>query len=102
MKIKEGPGLLAPFAKGVMEVTRRHQTVWRRGLAAALAAWMALSWLYSYYANHFSHYSVLYGSIGAVIVVLIWLNLTAVTLILGAEVNGVLISMRKDENALKF
>ena len=46
--------------------------------------------------HHFSHYSVLYGSIGAVIVVLIWLNLTAVTLILGAEVNGVLISMRKD------
>ena len=38
---------------------------------------MALSWLYSYYVNHFSHYSVLYGSIGAVIVVLIWLNLSA-------------------------
>ena len=72
------------------------------GTLFSLAAWMALSWLYSYYANHFSHYSVLYGSIGAVIVVLIWLNLTAVTLILGAEVNGVLISMRKDENALKF
>ena len=72
------------------------------GTLFSLAAWMALSWLYSYYANHFSHYSVLYGSIGAVIVVLIWLNLTAVTLILGAEVNGVLISMRKDQNALKF
>ena len=72
------------------------------GTLFSLAAWMALSWLYSYYANHFSHYSVLYGSIGAVIVVLIWLNLTAVTLILGAEVNGVLISMRKDEDALKL
>ncbi|MFR7894716.1 MAG: YhjD/YihY/BrkB family envelope integrity protein [Dysosmobacter sp.] len=43
-----------------------------------------------------AHYSVLYGSIGAVIVVLIWLNLSAFTLILGAEMNGVLISMRKD------
>ena len=72
------------------------------GTLFSLAAWMALSWLYSYYANHFSHYSVLYGSIGAVIVVLIWLNLTAVTLILGAEVNGILISMRKDEDALKL
>ena len=72
------------------------------GTLFSLAAWMALSWLYSYYANHFSHYSVLYGSIGAVIVVLIWLNLTAVTLILGGEVNGVLISMRKDEDALKL
>lgn len=43
MKIKEGPGLLAPFARGVMEVTRRHQTIWRSGLAAVLAAWMALA-----------------------------------------------------------
>ena len=40
--------------------------------------------------------AALYGSIGAVIVVLIWLNLSAFTLILGAEMNGVLISMRKD------
>ena len=39
---------------------------------------------------------MLYGSIGAVIVVLIWLNLSAFTLILGSEMNGVLISMRKD------
>ena len=66
------------------------------GVLFSLAAWMAFSWLYSYYVNHFSHYSVLYGSIGAVIVVLIWLNLSAFTLILGAEMNGVLISMRKD------
>lgn len=72
------------------------------GTLFSLTAWMAISWLYSYYANHFSHYSVLYGSIGAIIVVLIWLNLTAVTLILGAEMNGVLISMRKDGNALKL
>lgn len=68
------------------------------GTLFSLAAWMTLSWLYAYYANHFSHYSLLYGSIGAVIVALIWLNLTAVTLILGSELNGVLISMRKDSD----
>ena len=33
------------------------------GVLFSLAAWMAFSWLYSYYVNHFSHYSVLYGSI---------------------------------------
>ena len=69
------------------------------GTLFSLAAWMLLSGLYSYYANHFSHYSLLYGSIGAIIVVLIWLNLTALTLILGAEVNGVLISMRHARTA---
>lgn len=48
------------------------------------------------YVNNFANYSVLYGSIGTVIVLLIWLNLTAVTLIMGAELNGTLISLRKD------
>ncbi|MEI3362241.1 MAG: YhjD/YihY/BrkB family envelope integrity protein [Oscillospiraceae bacterium] len=63
---------------------------------AALAAWLFISWVYAMYVNNFANYSVLYGSIGTVIVLLIWLNLTAVTLIMGAELNGTLISLRKD------
>ena len=39
---------------------------------------------------------MLYGSIGAVIVLLVWLNLSAATLIMGAEMNGILIGLRKD------
>ena len=72
---------------------------WRNiwpGTLAALAAWLALSWLYALYVNNFADYSVLYGSIGAVIALLIWLNLTAVTLIMGAELNATLITLRKD------
>ena len=34
--------------------------------------------------------------IGAVIVLLVWLNMSAVVLIMGAELNGTLISLRKD------
>ena len=84
--------LLYALAQDTLQPMRN---IWP-GTLFSLAAWMVVSGLYSYYANHFSHYSLLYGSIGAIIVVLIWLNLTAVTLILGAEVNGVLISMHKD------
>lgn len=72
---------------------------WRNiwpGTLAALATWLLLSWLYAMYVNNFANYSVLYGSIGAMIVLLIWLNLSAVTLIMGAELNGTLISLRKD------
>ena len=46
--------------------------------------------------DNVAHYSLLYGSIGAVIVLLIWLYMSAATLILGAELNGTLISLRKD------
>ena len=83
---------------------------WRElwpGTLTALAVWMALSWLYSVYVDNFAHYSLLYGSIGTVIVLLIWLYMSAMTLILGAELNGTLIGLRrayrmqKDEQAKK-
>lgn len=72
---------------------------WRNiwpGTLAALAAWVALSWLYSLYVDHIAHYSVLYGSIGTIIVLLVWLNMSAAVLIMGAELNGTLMSLRKD------
>ena len=59
---------------------------------------MGLSWLYAAYVDNFAHYSLLYGSIGAVIVLLIWLYMSATVLILGAELNGTLIALRKDRN----
>lgn len=72
---------------------------WRNiwpGTLGALAAWMTLSWLYAWYVEHMAHYSLLYGSIGTVIVLLIWLNMSAMTLIMGAELNGTLVSLRKE------
>ena len=75
---------------------------WRNiwpGTLAALGAWMAFSWLYAWYVENVAHYSLLYGSIGAVIVLLIWLNVSAMTLIMGAECNGALMSLRKDGGA---
>lgn len=73
---------------------------WRNiwpGTLTALCAWMVLSWLYGLYVDRVADYSVLYGSIGTVIVLLVWLNLTAVILIMGAEWNGMLIALRQDE-----
>ena len=74
---------------------------WRNiwpGTLAALASWLCLSWLYAWYVEHIAHYSLLYGSIGTVIVLLIWLNLSAMSLIMGAEVNGTLMSLRKERS----
>ena len=58
---------------------------------------MGLSWLYSFYVDNIANYSMLYGSIGTVIVLLIWLYMSAAILIMGAELNGTLMSLRKDE-----
>ena len=55
------------------------------GVGGSLAAWMVLSMAFSYYVEHVGQYSVLYGSIATVIVVLLWLYMSGQILILGAE-----------------
>lgn len=64
------------------------------GVIAALIAWMALSIGFSFYVDHFANYSVIYGTLGAVIVLLLWLFMTAMILILGGELNAVIAEMR--------
>lgn len=64
------------------------------GVAAALAAWLTVSVGFSFYVEHFANYSIIYGTLGTVIVLLSWLYMTAVILILGAELNAVLHRVR--------
>ena len=66
------------------------------GAIAALMGWLAISWLYAYYVDHIASYASLYGSIGTVIVLMSWLSLSATTMIMGAEWNGTLMSLRKE------
>lgn len=66
------------------------------GVATSLAAWMALSIAFSYYVEHFSNYSVLYGSIATVVVLLLWLYMSGTVLIMGAEFSAVLLQRRRN------
>lgn len=68
------------------------------GAAAALIAWLAVSIGFSFYVENFANYSVIYGTLGAVIVLLIWLYMTAVILILGAELNAALQTIRSEKD----
>lgn len=88
-------GFFALYSLYALAQDRRQslRNIWQ-GTAFALCAWLGLSWLYNFYVENFARYSLLYGSIGAIIVLLIWLNMTAVVLIMGAEMNGVLIQLR--------
>ena len=65
------------------------------GVLISLAAWMVLSMGFSFYVEHFASYSVIYGTLGAVIVLLIWLYLSSITLLLGAELNDMILARRK-------
>ena len=60
------------------------------GVLLAMISWLAVSIGFSVYVEDFANYSVIYGALGAVIVLLIWLYLTSFILILGAEFNAAL------------
>lgn len=52
---------------------------------------------FSIYVDNFGNYSKVYGSIGGIIVLLIWLYLSSNLLILGAELNSIFMNRKKDQ-----
>ena len=66
------------------------------GVVVSLVAWIALSAGYSFYVENFANYSLIYGTLGTMVVLMIWLYLTATVLIMGAEINDALLTMREE------
>lgn len=65
------------------------------GIIVALAVWMVVSIGFSFYVENFASYSIIYGTLGAVMVLLMWLYLTAVILIMGAELNAAILQVKE-------
>lgn len=57
------------------------------GALCAVGIWTVVSVVFSYYADKIANYSVVYGSIGSVIMLLVWLNLTNNILLMSGVVN---------------
>lgn len=71
------------------------------GAAAASVGWVAVSAAFSLYVSNMARYSLLYGSIGAIVVLMLWLYFTGIVLIAGAEFNHTMMqlySRRKRRN----
>lgn len=52
--------------------------------------------IFAFYVNNFGKYSITYGSLGGIIVFLIWLFLLSTLILIGAEINIVLYSIKKE------
>ena len=68
------------------EAPRWHWITW--GSAAATLLWLAASALFSFYAANFGTFNETYGSLGAVIGFMTWLWISAIVVLLGAELNA--------------
>ena len=69
--------------------TRRQRRHWGSpGAVLGVALWLLASFGLRVYIQYFSTYTTAYGSLGAVIVMLLWFYLTAFAILMGGEINS--------------
>ena len=95
VELGKWPLLLIGVALGIAFLYRygpsREKPQWRWvtwGSAVAAIAWLVMSLLFSWYSANFGSYDKTYGSLGAVIILMLWFYLTAYVTLIGAELNA--------------
>ena len=71
----------------------KFREVWP-GALFSLVAWILVSWVFSFYVDNMARYSVLYGSLAAIIVLMLWLYIVSIILLMGPQLNHTLVVMR--------
>lgn len=69
------------------------------GAFLSTAIWVLFSAAFAYYVDHMGKYSAIYGSIGAIIAFLVWLNVSMVSMLMGAVFNQ---ALRKEYQKKEF
>lgn len=101
-----GPGLRAFFSlarypflifsvwfmlEAIYLIAPSRKLSWRwftPGAIFALVTWLGISFLFKYYVIRISNYTLTYGSLGSVIVLMLWLYFTSLAILIGGQING--------------
>ncbi|WP_017381136.1 YihY/virulence factor BrkB family protein [Paenisporosarcina sp. TG-14] len=70
------------------------------GAIFATLGWILVSLAFSFYVSSFANYSATYGSIGGIIVLMMWLYFSGTILMVGGQINAVM-QERKEKLAMK-
>ncbi len=86
-------GFLVLFFMFIYTVIPERKTKMKNELPGALISaigWIGFSALYSFYIDNFGNQSIIYGSLTAVVLFLLWLYICMIILFFGAEVNDMI------------
>ncbi|MNC03819.1 hypothetical protein D3C75_512430 [compost metagenome] len=64
------------------------------GALFSTLGWIITSVLFSVYVNQFSDFTKTYGSLGGVMILLIWLYISSIIILVGGEINAILLNRK--------
>lgn len=78
----------------------KHKWVWvTPGAIVGILLWLLLSYGFRLYLGYFNSYDKTYGSLGAVIILMLWLYLTALVILIGGTINATLQELSDPDSA---
>lgn len=77
------------FVISYIAVPNRKSTVMEElpGALVSAVGWVGFSYLYAFYIEHFGNYANVYGSLTAVVLLMLWLYFCMFIMLVGAEIN---------------
>lgn len=69
------------------------------GASFATIAWQLISLAFSFYISNFGNYTATYGSLGGVIILMLWFFLSGLILVIGGEINATLGKLKEKRNS---
>ena len=89
-----GFNLIYYFAPDLRRRNRKWSTP---GAVVAVVLWLLISFGFRIYLHFFNTYSLTYGSLGALIVLMLWFYLTGAVILIGGEINSEIAPKVNDE-----
>jgi len=88
-------GIALVYRLGPNRPVGDHRPIFTPGLAVAVILWAMVSRGFVFYLSNFHSYNQVYGSIGAVIALLMWMYLSGFAILLGAAVDADRAALRR-------
>ena len=82
------------FPRPIQKSSTAAQWLYAVALPVALILWLLVSRGFVIYLQNFNNYNQVYGSIGAVVILLMWLYFSAYAVLIGAAVDAALAECR--------
>lgn len=64
------------------------------GALVTVFAWLVSSEVFNIYINNFSKYNAVYGTIGTMLIFILWINIISIVLLIGSQINALILEQK--------